>query len=141
MAKSKHDAVWDWLLTCPHIRDLFFNHMQTDDGDTSLIPSDEVVKEYLDGSSKRHYNATLARVQMISFEPNDRANIEQLVDFEQLETWLDDQNAARNYPVFPDGSSVEEIRVLPSASGYMVAQDMRSCKYQLQFQIVYIKEA
>lgn len=140
MADSKHQAVWDWLLTCPHIRDLFFNHMQTDDGDTSLIPSEDVVREYLDGSSLRHYNATLARVQPVSLEPNDIANIEQLVDFEQLGEWLDAQNAARNYPEFPNGSTVDEIRVLPNESGFMVAQDMHSCKYQLQFQIVYMKE-
>lgn len=137
---NKHSAVWDWLQNCPYIADLFFNHTQTDNGDTSLVPSDEVVREYLDGSSLRNYNVALAKVLPVSFEPNDTANIEQLVDFEALGDWIEAQNLARNFPNFPPGECVEEIRVLPSSSGYMVAQDMRSAKYQLQFQIEYTRE-
>lgn len=140
MDNTKHSAVWDWLAGCPYIHDLFFALAQTDNGDTALTPSESVSMEFIDGSSLRLYNVALTRVMPCSFEPNDMMNIENLVDFELLGEWVDDQNAAQAFPAFPAGESVQEIRVLPNDSGFMVAQDGTSCKYMLQFQIEYIKE-
>lgn len=140
MTDSKHSAVWDWLATCPHIRDMFFNLSQSDVGDTALVPSESVYQTFIDGSSIRLYNVALTRVMYCSFEPNDMANIMNLVDFEQLAEWVDERNAALDFPAFPEGEIVQEIRVLPNESGFMVAQDATSCKYQLQFQIEYLKE-
>ena len=140
MTDSKHSAVWDWLATCPHIQDMFFNLSQSDVGDTALVPSESVYQTFIDGSSVRLYNVALTRVMYCSFEPNDMANIANLVDFEQLAEWVDEQNASLTFPAFPAGEIVQEIRVMPNESGFMVAQDATSCKYQLQFQIEYLKE-
>jgi len=137
---TKHSAVWDWLAACPLIADLFFNLAQTDAGDTALVPSETVSAEYIDGSSVRLYNVALTRIMPCSYEPNDLTNVVNLVDFEQLAEWVDEQNAAHAFPAFPAGESVLEIRVLPNESGFMVAQDASFCKYQLQFQIEYLKE-
>ena len=140
MNDSKHNAVWEWLAACPYIRDMFFNLAQTDVGDTTLVPSESVYQTFIDGSSIRLYNVALTRIMYCSFEPNDMANIANLVDFEQLAEWVDEQNARLAFPAFPADEIVQEIRVLPNESGFMVAQDATSCKYQLQFQIEYLKE-
>lgn len=140
MADSKHDAVWDWLQTCPHIKDLFFGLADTEEGGTKLIPSESVVETYIDGSSRRYYNCALTRFSPCSFEPNDTMNIENLIDFEQLGQWIEEQVEERELPVFPDGETIQDIAILPYESGFMVAQDLSSCKYMLQFQIEYIKE-
>ena len=139
MANNKHNAVWTWLQTCPHIKNLFFNFSQSDPGDTTLIPSETVMEEYIDGSSRRRYDCALTRIMTCSFDPNDTANIDAVTEFEQIHEWLRQQNDSGNFPRFPQGEHPDEIIVLPDESGYVVAQDLTSAKYMLQFQIEYQK--
>lgn len=139
MEINKHQAVWDWLQTCPYIKDLFFNFSQSDPEDTALIPSEMVLARYLDGSSLRRYDCALTRIERLSFEPNDTANIDSVVDFEKIIAWLEEQNDLGNFPVFPDGETPTEITVSPNESGFAVAQDENVAKYMLQFQIEYLK--
>ena len=139
MATNKHEAVWDWIQTCPHIKDLFFNFSQSDPEDTALIPSETVLAKYIDGSSLRRYDCALTRILRCSFEPNDTANIDSVVDFEQIVAWLEEQNENGNFPEFPDGETPHEIFVSPNESGFAVAQDLSAAKYMLQFQIEYMK--
>ena len=139
MSSSKHRAVWDWLLGCPYIGDLFFNAATMKKGGTCLVPSEQVVERYIDGSEKRHYNCALTRFLAYSQDPNDEANIAAVLDLEAVAKWIDAQMAAGALPQFP-GSIVNEARVLPNESGYMVAQDGTLGKYMIQFQIEYMKE-
>lgn len=139
MATNKHQAVWDWLTQCPHIGDLFFNASRAEDGNTQLVPSDQEVTSYIDGSSLRRYNCALTRFLAYSADPNDASNIDAVVDLEAVAEWVDAQVAAGNLPAFPAGESAQDARVLPNESGYMVAQDMTLAKYMIQFQIEYLK--
>lgn len=139
MADNKHNAVWEWLLTCPYITDLFFVFTQTDDGDVALVPSESVVEEYIGGGSLRNYDVALTGFSSNTFEPNEMETISNLVDFEKLGLWVEEQNDNRNFPEFPEGSTVQEIRVLPNEAGFVVAQDEHGCKFMLQFQIEYLK--
>jgi len=140
MASDKHTAVWDWLRTCPYIGDMFFNASRAEDGNTQLVPSDQEVARYIDGSSLRNYNCALNRFLAYSTDPNDGSNIEAVVDLEAVADWIDAQMDAGTLPEFP-GCVVNEARVLANESGYMVAQDGTLAKYMLQFQIEYMKNA
>ena len=137
---DKHSAVWQWLMTCPDIGDMFFNASRAEDGNTQLVPSDQVVSTYIDGSTLRNYNCALNRFLAYSNDPNDDSNIDAVVDLEAVASWIDAQMAAGTLPEFP-GCIVNEARVLPNESGYMVAQDGALAKYMLQFQIEYLKQA
>lgn len=140
MTNNKHQAVWDWLQTCPHIKDLFFNFSQSEPEDTELVPAESVVEEYLDGSKLCRYHCALTRVLRCSFEPNDLSNIQAVVEFEKINQWLETQNDLGNFPAFPAGEYPLEITVYPNESGFAAAQDLELCKYTLQFQIEYLKE-
>lgn len=140
MANSKHEAVMTWLAGCPHIRDLFFNFSQTEDDDTQLIPSESIIEEYNDGSSLRSYECALTRYMTCSDEPNDEQNIIDLVDFDKVAEWVEDQNDAGNFPEFPEGCSVMEIGVSPNESGYIAALEGERARYMIQFSIEYIRE-
>ena len=144
MANSRHEAVWDWLMACPHIRDLFFNFSQSNNGDTVLAPltayQDTVTRAFVDGSSECQYDFTLVRFDAVSFEPNDQQNIEVLCDIEAIAAWVETQAAADNYPAFPLGCVIQSIEALPSNTGYVAARDEHGAKYMLQFRIEYIKE-
>ena len=140
MASNKHRAVWDWLLTCPLVGDLFFNMANPKIGGTCLVPSDQLVEEYIDGSEKHNYNCALTRFQAFSGDPNDMANITAVTDLEELGSWVRAQLQSGNLPAFPDNCQVTDIRVLPNESGYVVAQDFSQAKYMIQFQIEYVIE-
>lgn len=139
MANNKHAAVWEWLQTCPYIKDLFFNFSQSDPGDTALVPSESIVETYLDGSSLRLYSCALTSVIRCTFEPNDTANIDAASEFERIIDWLREQCDSGNFPPFPTGETPQDIILLPNESGFFAAQDMSAAKYMLQFQIEYLK--
>lgn len=140
MANSKHEAVRAWLMKCPHIQDLFFNFSRAEDGNTQLIPSESVVDEYIDGSSRRYYECALTRYMTYSNEANDIANINDLVDFDQVALWVEEQNDEGHFPEFPEEESIMEIGVLPNSSGYIAAMDGETAKYMIQFRIEYIRD-
>ena len=130
---TRHEAVWEWLLQCPYIGDLFFNATRAEDGNTQLVPSESIAEEYINGQKLMNYDVALTRVQSMSNDPNDTTNLELLVDFEQVAAWID-----QNLPVFPDGYTVCSAECQPSMSGFVAAQDMESGKYMIQFRIQYI---
>ena len=140
MADSKHRAVWDWLLGCPYIQDLFFNFAQSDDGDAALVPSEAVLQEFIDGSSLRSSDVTITRAQTCSFEPNDPENIAQLERLDLLRDWLETQGAAGSFPEFPVGEYVQELYLLPGEDGFADGVD-GGCRYLLRLRIEYLKEA
>ena len=137
---NKHEAVWNWLQTCPHIRDMFFNAGRADGGYTQLVPAESVKAEYINGSKLMLYECTLVRWMEISFEPNDESNIEDLVDFDKLGEWVEAQNAAGNFPELSGKDTVQEIFVSPNQAGYIAMMGTGLAKYMLQFQIEYVKE-
>lgn len=144
MADTKHEAVWDWLLTCPNIRDMFFNFSQSENGDTILAPmtaySDTPAQVFTSGASIRQYDFTLIRYDALSFEPNSEENMTVLESIEAIAAWIEEQAAAGTYPAFPTGSTISSIEALPSNTGYVAARDDTGAKYQLQFRIEYLQE-
>jgi len=134
-----HQAVWNWLQTCPHIADLFFNISMTDDGDTQLVPSETVKATYIDGSSERYYDVALNRYVALSDNPNDTTNIDMTDEFEKVTDWIRDQFEKGNLPVFPTGMTINTVEIIPSESGFMVSQDENIGKYMLQFRIEYFR--
>lgn len=144
MADTKHEAVWDWLLTCPSITDMFFNFSQSENGDTILAPltaySDTPVRVFASGASERQYDFSLIRYDALSFEPNSEENMTVLGSIEAIAAWIEAQSAAGTYPAFPTGSTISSIEALPSNTGYVAARDDTGAKYQLQFRIEYLQE-
>lgn len=138
---SRHKAVWDWLMTCPHINDLFFSASRAEDGSTQMFPTEEKLADYIDGSKKIRYICALTRFMPYSVDPNDESNIFKLISFEKIADWIEDQIDLGNVPQFPDGYILTDLSVLPNQSGWVVAQDMTMAKYMIQFQIEYIREA
>ena len=86
--QSVHDAVWSWLLTCPHIRDLYFNYPAQRFGGTEVSPltahRDRPVKEFTSGVSEREYVFVLSRIAPLSDAPGSDENIIELRRAEQL---------------------------------------------------------
>ena len=139
---SPHEAVWDWLLTCPHIQDLFFTFYTAENGATALVPlttcTDAAEQEFVDGSSIRNYDFTILRFAAYSTAPNDAANIAALAAVEDIAAWIRAQDAAKNYPAFGPDCDILGVEVLPG--GEFGAWDESGAKYALQIRIRYEKE-
>ena len=100
---------------------------------------DVVLETYIDGSQRRRYSFELIRFLPASFEANDTSNIEMLEDIEVISNWVQDQAAAGNLPVLPEGYSAEDINVLDEYAGYVAGQDGDMAKYMIPFAIDYQK--
>lgn len=135
---NKHEAVWEWLRGCPYIQDMFFNTGLIESGATQLVPSESEMSVYIDGSKRMRYDATLIRYVPVSIDPNDTTNISEMVDFEKVGDWVENCSFAEEFPEFPDGCIVEDVRVLPNKGGFAVDQKMHLGKLMIQFQIDYL---
>ncbi|MEG1516427.1 MAG: hypothetical protein RSD95_16180 [Clostridia bacterium] len=137
-------AIWDWLLTCPFIKDLFFSFGEIADGNTVLIPltayKDRAVKEFIDGSSVRQCDFALVRFESMTREPGSTENLDVQFDVESLAAWIDGQGGKGNYPEFPANCQIQGISTLPTETGFLAAQDEQGAKYMLQFRIDYYHE-
>ncbi|MEF9973893.1 MAG: hypothetical protein RSJ41_08150 [Clostridia bacterium] len=144
MTDTKPNAVWDWLLTCPLIADLFFNFGASEDGATLLVPltaySDVFDVQFVDGGGFKHCDFSLIRFEALESEPNNTRNIDVLKGFTALCQWIDDAGEAGRFPAFPRGCLINRLYVLPSETGYLSAQDETQAKYMLQFRIEYLYE-
>ncbi len=143
---GKHEAVWDWLLTCPEIHDLYFNFARASDGDAVLIPESAYNDEwqdgmpYIDGSGMKNYDFAIALFKNFSTVPNSTENVEALIDAERIAGWIDAQGEAHNYPAFPENCTIMDLYTLPLSAGAIAAQNDTGVKYQFQFRIEYFYE-
>ena len=140
--RTIHEAVWAWLMTCPHIRDLYFNYMASEGGATVVSPltayRDTAVREFTSQMSEREYVFALSRMAALSDAPNSGENIALLAEAEKLAAWVEAQEAAGNYPALPEGCVPVALTVLPPGQGYMAARSADGVKYQFQFAIRYL---
>ena len=142
--RDKHLAVWEWLISCPEIKNMFFNFSEGNTGDTVIIPdstyNDDIIRSFADGSCERYYTFTIVRFQRFSVTANDVENIETLIDIEKIADWVEAQNDIGNYPEFPGGDTINNISVLPFANGGLAGSDNESAKYMFSVQIEYLHE-
>ena len=140
---TMHEAVWDWLLTCPHIHELFLGFATAREGGTVLVPLtacvDSAEREFVDGSSIRNYDLTLVRFCLYSAAPDGRENLDALAELAGLAEWVMAQSAQGNYPVLPAGCTPLNVEVLPGGD-FMNALDEGGARYMLQIRIRYEKE-
>ena len=140
---TMHEAVWDWLLTCPYVGELFFGFATAREGGTLLVPvtacMDSAETEFVDGSSIRNYDLTIVRFCLYTAAPDDRENLDALDDLAKLADWVAAQSAQGSYPVLPAGCTPLNVEALPGGD-FFSAWDEGGAKYMLQIRIRYEKE-
>lgn len=139
-AESIHASLWDWFAGCASITRLFFNFSGTDDGDTAIATSgDMLLEDYISGMQRRRYAFDLIRYLPATFAENDPGNVDMMEDIDSIVQWVQQQNNAGNLPQFPDGYAAESIEVLDDRTGYVAATDQNRAKYMVPFAIEYMK--
>lgn len=101
-----------------------------------VVPCTPVIKRYADGSSKNRYLFIFASREY--FSEDECNNMKNLEFYEELEHWIFQQNLLDNLPQLPAGDTSQSLSVL--SSGYVMDNDTKTARYQIQCQLVYIKE-
>lgn len=149
---DKNQAVIDFLITCPAIRDnpLYFNFLNAKDGNKQFITSgnDKLMnKTYIDGSVSRRFTFTIIDYRSVAYQAVVKQagyvnqNVEEILDVQGIIDWVNDQADARNYPNFGDDYEIDDMRPLtdnPNLNGVDTSVTPALAKYSMSIQIDYI---
>lgn len=149
---DKNQAVIDFLITCPAIRDgpLYFNFINASDNNKQIVTvSNDVAlnKNYIDGSQLRRYVFTLIDFKsvtdnalvMLTNYPNE--NVIDMSDVQAIIDWIQTQEDEQNYPNFGEDCTVQKISTTtdtPKLDGINVEVTPALAMYSLTVQIDYI---
>lgn len=99
------------------------------------VPCNPIVKSYRDGSSKKQYMFIFASRE---YYGDNLTNIANSRFYENLTDWISQQTRNGNLPELPLGYEPLDLRV--TSSGYVIDNDTKSARYQIQCRLKYYQE-
>lgn len=149
---DKNQAVIDFLITCPYIRDnpLFFNFLNAKDDNKQLVVTGNEKSmnvKYIDGSEKKRFTFTIIDYKSIAYQAVVKQagyvneNVQEVFETQELIDWIADQNDSHNYPNFGQDCIIEEMRTLtdnPNLNGVDTSVSPALAKYSISIQIDYV---
>ena len=149
---DKNQAVIDFLLQCPQIRDnkLFFNFIdgKSDDKQIVTVSNDRNIQHpYIDGSVLRRYTFTLIDFRSVTYQAivptpgYQNENVEEMLDVQGILDWVVEQADARNYPDFGQDCVIDDMRTssdTPNLNGVDTNVKPALAKYSMSIFIDYI---
>lgn len=100
-----------------------------------VVPCNPILTKYADGSSKNQYLFIFASREYYS--EDECNNMKNLEFYEKLEDWIEKQSLSDNLPQLPGGCTALSVEVL--SSGYVMDNDTKTARYQIQCRLKYIK--
>lgn len=150
---DKNQAVIDFLLTCPAIRDsyLYFNFTQAEDNNKQIITlanEKALHKRFIDGSIEKQYTFTIIDFKAVTPKPIVEGrvdeNVDDMVQVQDIIDWVTEQSDNQNYPDFGEDNMVEDIRALtdnPNLNGIDSTMSPALAKYSISIQIDYLDKS
>ena len=152
---DKHQAIIDYLLTCPAIANspVYFNAIQAKNNTKELITiaTDKNTHiPYIDGSVAKRYTFTIIDFKSISYNPIvhvigtsvvENENVRDMLDVQGIMDWITEQNEARNFPDFGNDCEIDEVRTAsenPNLNGIQDNLTPALAKYSFSVQVDYI---
>lgn len=152
MANDKNQAVIDFLLNCPQIRDnpLFFNVINAADNDKQIITQSNDVninKNFIDGSVMKRFTFTIIDFRSVIYQPLPKVggyvseNVEEMLDVQGIIDWVNTQADEQNYPDFGDDCQIDSMKTTsenPNLNGIDTSVSPALAKYSMTIQIDYL---
>lgn len=158
---DKNQAVIDFLITCPTIRDnpLFFNAIKAQDENKEIvtIATDRIMNsKFIDGSVIKRYSFTIVDFRSISDTPVPKnviipgtttepeyvhENVEDLLDVQGIIDWIEGKNDNGEYPDFGSDCIIDEMVTTsdtPNLNGIDSGVAPALAKYTITINIDYI---
>lgn len=135
------DGVRAWLKTYEGLADgrlsVDFLPEEAKSYSVDTVPTTEIVKRYLDGSSIRQY---LFCVSSREFYSDDIAqNVDNQAFYEGLSSWLERKSKLRQFPNIGTGRTVRSIEISSTAYPFVV-DEHGTARYQLQLKLTYFQK-
>lgn len=138
---TRATAIFTWLSEFPGLSEglihLDFLPPEARSYSVCSEPTEPVVQQYMDGSSRRQLLFTVASRSF--FGPDVSGQAQSLRFFETLEAWVEDRNSRRQLPTLPAGQSALSLEVLSTAYPLTVFPDGMA-QYQIQMKLTYLQE-
>ena len=134
------EAIRTWLRGYSGLNgrlDVNFLGEEADTYSIDSIPSEEVIKRYHDGSTRRQCLFVVASRKL--YDQNIAQNIESLEFFEDLTAWVEAKARARELPEMGENRVAQKIVVTSTAYPLIVSEDGKA-RYQIQMRLEYYQK-
>lgn len=136
-----YDELTTWLKNCPDTDSyIFFNVIPVEIGVTALttVPNTRSVQDFTDGSFEvtELFNINLVK----EYDPSGTSdiNILALSAFENITTWIKEQNINNNLPII-DGITVNYIQPSYTVPDIYLNEDTGNVRYEGRYEINYLE--
>lgn len=135
------DGVRAWLKTYEGLADgrlsVDFLPEEAKSYSVDTVPTAEIVKRYLDGSSIRQFLFCVSSREFYS--DNITQNVDNQAFYEGLAAWLERKSKRRQFPDIGAGRAVRSIEISSTAYPFIV-DDHGTARYQLQLKLTYFQK-
>lgn len=135
------DGVRAWLKTYEGLADgrlsVDFLPEEAKSYSVDTVPTTEIVKRYLDGSSIRQFLFCVSSREFYS--DNIAQNVDNQAFYEGLATWLERKSKLRQFPDIGAGRTVRSIEISSTAYPFVV-DEHGTARYQLQLKLTYFQK-
>lgn len=100
------------------------------------IPTDEVIKEYVDGGTLKQYVFVFASREY--YGPDVLQNIENSGFYERFSDWLEQKTEKYDLPLLEGNKSASSIEAI--SSGYLLSSTEDTGSYQIQCRLIYYED-
>lgn len=137
------EAVRDYILTCPLLKDLARINVDflPEDANTysiESVPTQTIISTDIDGSTTRQFVFVFA--SRLLYTPELRNNIDNSGFYEDFENWLETNSENGVFPTLAEGLTPTKIEAISSGYLFDIAGDLTDARYQIQCRLIYDKE-
>ena len=152
MGVNKHQAVIDYIITCPTILNspLYFNFINAKNDTNQFFTNSTdsyTNRSYVDGSVEKIYTFTIltfksaADTAVVKMSGYENENLSDMSDVQNLIEWITEQNRLRNFPDFGEDCIIDSIETTTEEPKFDGIDDQVSpplAVYSTSIQIKYI---
>lgn len=142
MIVNKYRAIIEWMKDYVQIgKWIYFNVTLAENNIMSVtsVQSQRTLEEYIDGSKRVEFLFGIALCKTFDNGTSD-VNLEAMQEYENIASWIEEQNDNENYPDFGENIVIEEVEVLETAPSLTVDNQNGIARYQGQYRITYMEE-
>lgn len=137
------EAVKNFILKCPYLDELKkvnVDFLPSDPDTYSIeeVPTEVILKEYIDGSTERQFVFVFA--SRMRWNDEIINNIQNSGFFEKFRHWLEQCTELENMPVLDEGMSAYKIEAMSNGCLFDVSGNSEYARYQIQCRLLYDKE-
>lgn len=137
---NKYDAMFEYLKQYPPLYNLlYFNKIQdmVDSTSVNTVYTDYAVQEYTCGNADREFVFAIKQMKTYDSSGTSGINRQSIAEVQDFMDWIDEQNAKKNFPKFPDNCTVYKIENLQNMPELAGTDDQGTAEYMFQCRVRY----